>query len=90
MNALALLKKDHATVKALFEQFEKIREDEGKLVNARKRSIVGKIIRELSIHAAIEEQHFYPAIRNAMKKKEDVGEVLEALEEHHVVKWLLS
>lgn len=81
MNAITLLKKDHETVDALFDEFEKAK---GK---SRKR-IVEKIIEELSIHAAIEEQIVYPFIRKNMKDEED--KVLESLEEHHVVKWLLS
>ena len=42
----------------------------------------------LSKHAAIEEQVFYPEVRRAVSSLGD--EVLEALEEHHVVKWTLS
>ena len=46
------------------------------------------MIEELSVHAAIEEQVLYPAARGAVPDATD--EVLEALEEHHVVKWTLS
>ena len=50
-----------------------------------------RIVRELSIHAAIEEMVFYPAIREAAEQQDDVDDmVLESLEEHHVVKWVLS
>ena len=55
-----------------------------------------KIIRELAIHAAVEEMLFYPAVRTAALKanvrtlKEAADTVLESLEEHHVVKWTLS
>ena len=55
-----------------------------------------KVIRELAIHAAIEEMLFYPAVRTAALKAtvrslKEAGEtVLESLEEHHVVKWTLS
>src|SRR5205807_6075539 len=42
----------------------------------------------LSIHAAIEEQVFYPAVREAAPDEKDL--VLESLEEHHIVKWVLS
>ena len=47
-----------------------------------------KIVTELSAHAAIEEQVFYPAVRKADPDIE--RQVLEALEEHHIVKWTLS
>ncbi len=83
MDALALLKKDHQTVKSLFSRFEKASKKGGNTA-----AIVEKIVRELSVHAAIEEQIFYPTIRRAAKSTEDI--VLESLEEHHIVKWTLS
>lgn len=82
MHALTLLKTDHKTVEQLFKQVMKT--DSA----AKKKQLVKKIITELSIHASIEEQVFYPAIRKAIDKAEDM--VLEALEEHHIVKWVLS
>ncbi len=85
MDALAFLKKDHDTVEQLFKRFEKA----GDSAHKSKRQIVDKVIRELSMHAAVEEQVFYPALRDLLgeKRKEDV---LEALEEHHVVKTTLN
>jgi biotin synthase-related radical SAM superfamily protein len=53
-----------------------------------KRKIVDRIIEELSGHAAIEEQVFDPVTRATVPAVEKVA--LESLEEHHVVKWLLS
>ena len=84
MDALTLLKSDHKTVEALFKRFEKAGDDAVK----EKKQIVAEIVKELSIHAAIEEQVFYPAVRKGLKSAED--DVLEAMEEHHIVKWLLS
>ena len=55
---------------------------------AEKRQIVDRIIEELSKHAAIEEQIFYPVTRATVPDTEDI--VLESLEEHHIVKWVLS
>ncbi|MEA2900585.1 MAG: hypothetical protein QOH36_472 [Actinomycetota bacterium] len=83
MDAITLLRQDHKTVEKLFKQFEKA---EGKSQEARK--IADQVIEELSVHAHIEEQIFYPAVRAEMPDAED--DILEALEEHHVVKWLLS
>jgi len=40
------------------------------------------------VHAAIEEQLFYPVIRETVPGSEDMA--LESLEEHHIVKWVLS
>jgi len=84
MDAISLLKKDHRTVTALFARFKKL----GDGAKKQKKAVVQQIIRELSVHAAIEEALFYPTARTMVKAKEDL--VLEALEEHHVVKWLLQ
>lgn len=84
MNAIKLLKQDHRTVQALFKQFEK----SGDGAHKQKQAIAAKIIKELSIHAAIEEQFLYPAARAVDSKLDD--QVLEALEEHHVAKWTLD
>lgn len=84
MDAIALLKADHKTVETLFRRFEQAGPNARKL----KRKLVDQMVRELAIHAVIEEQVFYPAVRNKAEALEDT--VLEALEEHHVVKWLLK
>jgi hemerythrin superfamily protein len=84
MEATKLLRQDHQTVEKLFKRFEQA----GDRAYKSKRKIVDDVIRELSIHAAIEEQVFYPGVRAAAKKQEDL--VLESLEEHHIVKWVLS
>ena len=84
MDALSLLREDHRRVEKLFTQFE----DTTARAHKKRNDLVGKMIRELSQHAAIEEQFFYPLIRRAVSDLDDM--VLEALEEHHVVKWTLS
>ena len=84
MNALIVLKQDHNNVEELFERFEHLDRENV----AEKRHVVDKITEHLAIHAAIEEQVFYPAVRAASEDAADV--VLEGLEEHHVVKWTLS
>ena len=92
MDAIALLKQDHKTVEGLFKQYEAL----GDRAVKQKQKVVEKIIRELAIHAAIEEMLFYPAVRAAAGRVEtkasDAADdlVLEALEEHHIVKWTLS
>ncbi|MEO6714131.1 MAG: hemerythrin domain-containing protein [Mycobacteriales bacterium] len=84
MDAITLLKNDHKTVARLFKRFEKATKSGGESREA----IVAEIIAELSVHAAIEEQVFYPAVRAEVQDAEDT--TLEALEEHHVVKWTLK
>ncbi len=92
MNALTLLKQDHKTVEGLFKQFEALGDRAGK----QKEKIVARIIEELSVHATIEEAIFYPTVRAAAKfahkehEEEAEDQVLEALEEHHIVKWTLN
>jgi hemerythrin superfamily protein len=84
MDAITLLKEDHKRVKGLFARFDKL----GDRAHKQKRDVVDKIIEELSVHAAIEEQLFYPAARECAPETED--HILESLEEHHIVKWVLS
>jgi hemerythrin-like domain-containing protein len=83
MDAITLLRQDHKTVEKLFKQFEK---SEDKPQEGRR--IADQVIEELSVHASIEEDIFYPALRQEMPDAEE--DVLEAYEEHHVAKWLLS
>lgn len=83
-DAIRLLKDDHDTVEALFKRFEKL----GDGATRSKRQIGDRIIKELAIHAVIEEQVFYPVIRECDGEIEKL--VLEALEEHHIAKWTLS
>jgi len=84
MDAVTLLRNDHKTVEGLFKKFEKA----GPNAHKTKQDLVEKIIEELSIHAAIEEQVLYPAAREADPDEDAL--VLESLEEHHIVKWVLS
>ena len=83
MDAIGMLKDDHKTVEQLFKRFERA----GERAYVEKREIVDRIIEELSVHAAIEEQLFYPVVRATVPETEDIA--LESLEEHHIVKWVL-
>lgn len=87
MDAITLLKQDHREVEALFKRFEAA----GEGAKKQKRKLVDQIIAALSKHASIEEAIFYPAAREALREtREGDDMVLEALEEHHVVKWTLD
>jgi hemerythrin superfamily protein len=85
MDAIVLLKEDHKTVNALFREFEKGKQTASA---GEKRRLVDKIIKELTTHAYIEETIFYPAARAEVPGTDD--HVLESVEEHHVVAWVLS
>ena len=80
-DAIALLKEDHKKVKGLLSQLEKTTERGAD----RRKTLLGKIEEEIKAHTTIEEEIFYPAYRDAVKKKDDRELYQEALEEHHVV-----
>jgi hemerythrin-like domain-containing protein len=84
MDAITFLKDEHKTVEQLFKRFEKA----GDRAHAEKRDIVERFTEALSVHAALEEQLFYPVVRATVPRTEDIA--LESLEEHHIVKWVLS
>ena len=67
-DAIALLKADHRKVENLFEKFQNAREDD------RKRALVREICAELTIHAMIEEEIFYPACKSKIKDEELLDE----------------
>ena len=86
MDAIVLLKEDHKTVEKLFKDYEKASKADA--TPAAKKQIVDQVVQELTTHAYIEETVFYPAARKAVP---ETGEhVLESVEEHHVVVWMLS
>jgi len=78
MDALQLLKQDHDEVKGLLEKLDSTTERGVKT----REELFTKVTRELEVHEAIEEEIFYPALKEHPKAKELV---LEAYEEHHVV-----
>lgn len=77
-DAIALLKQDHEKVRTLLGSLENA-------TGARRDKLLAQVEKELKIHTTIEEEIFYPAYREAAKKKEDKKLYYEALEEHHVV-----
>ena len=83
MDAIALLKQDHREVAQLFTRFERAGDGAFRV----KQRLVEEMITALSVHAGIEELVFYPALRREITRLDD--DVLEAIEEHHVVKLLL-
>ncbi len=80
MDAVALLKQDHRTVEELFAQFEKAGGD------GRKEKLATQICLELSVHAQIEEEIFYPACEG--KVEDDL--LKEAYVEHDGAKLLIA
>jgi hemerythrin-like domain-containing protein len=80
-DAIALLKADHEAVSDLFVEYEKTRSI------PHKKSLVSEICTALSVHAQIEEEIFYPAVKAALKDKLLVP---EATVEHAGVKDLIG
>ena len=80
-HAVELLKADHTHVHSLYEDYETAGGED-------KHNLAEKIIRELEVHAAIEEEIFYPAFREKAEKADKGGKdlVREALEEHQAIK----
>ena len=80
-DAMTLLRADHKKVADLFEQFEKSRSP------AKKKQLVAQICLELTAHAQVEEEIFYPEVQAALRDKELVP---EAKVEHQSIKDLIA
>ena len=80
LDAVALLKADHRKVEELFAAYEKASGD------GRKQSLAEEICKELTVHATIEEEIFYPACEG--KVEEDL--LKEAYVEHDGAKVLIA
>jgi hemerythrin superfamily protein len=80
LDAIALLKQDHREVEELFEQFEKAKGE------GRKQKLAQQICLELTVHAKIEEEIFYPACEG----KIDEDDIKEAYVEHDGAKLLIN
>ena len=81
-DAIALLKADHKEVKAMVEQFKKSRSE------STQAKLAQQICAALKVHSQIEEEIFYPAARDALKKG---GELIDEAEvEHTSVKELIA
>ncbi len=83
MDALEILKQDHKRVLSLIAQCE------GRTDKARLHDLGKQIVRELSIHAELEEKLVYPKIRQLPEKAANF-EIVEALEQHHIIKLILG
>ena len=79
--AIAMLRADHKLVGGLFAEYQKTR------APSKKKALVSKICTELSVHAQVEEEIFYPAVKQALKDKELVP---EAVVEQATMKELIS
>jgi hemerythrin superfamily protein len=83
MDALTLLRRDHDKVKALLRELEPTTERAEKT----RTELFGRLKTDLTIHEIVEEEIFYPALKQHPKAKEIV---LEGYEEHNVVDTLMG
>lgn len=79
--ATSLLRADHKLVSNLFEEYENARS-----LN-KKKALVEQICQELTIHAQIEEEIFYPKVQQVLKDHELIP---EAKVEHDTLKVLIA
>jgi len=86
-DACSLLDADHRNVKKLFKEFEPLAESKAKSAPAKRRELADQICLELTVHAQIEEEIFYPALRSATKAEDLLD---EAEVEHASAKDLIA
>lgn len=79
MDAFELIEKDHRRFRQLFTEYE----EAGDRAYKTKLQIAETLFAELNAHEAMEEEIFYPAVREGASR-EGVELVLEGYEEHHV------
>ena len=85
-DAIAMLTNDHKEVKALFKEYDKLVEADAE--DDERQAIAEQICQMLTVHAAVEEEIFYPAAREALGEEEDL--IDEADVEHATAKDLIA
>jgi len=86
-DACSLLDADHRAVKKLFNEYDELAGSKAKNAMQARRDLAERICMELTVHAQIEEEIFYPAVRAAIKEQ-DLLE--EATVEHASAKDLIA
>ena len=86
-DACSLLDADHRNVKKLFKAYEELTKSKGAKAAEKKRDLANEICMELTVHAQIEEEIFYPALREALKETDLLD---EAEVEHATAKDLIA
>ena len=89
-DAIVMLREDHKRVDALFRQYEKSKDE---MSDAEKEDLAKAICAELTVHAMLEEEIFYPAARSALDV--DGDELLDEAEVEHqtakdLIEWIES
>jgi hemerythrin-like domain-containing protein len=87
-NACELLDADHIAVKHLFVEYARLAAAEPAGSSAERTALAVKICKELTVHAQIEEEIFYPALQAALSDAADLLE--EAQAEHQEAKEMIA
>ncbi|HET9122983.1 MAG TPA: hemerythrin domain-containing protein [Acidiferrobacteraceae bacterium] len=85
-DALKMLEQDHEHVKRLFKDFEKLSAKDA----GRKAELVAEVCQQLTVHAALEEELFYPSIKAAVKASELDEAKVEHAQQRGMVEQLQS
>ena len=80
-NAIQMVKQDHKKVANLFDKYKHTKKEEAK------RRIAEQAMEQLEVHALVEEDIFYPAVKKALG---DGALIHDALKEHQVIKELIE
>ena len=86
-DACDLLDADHKAVKKMFKEFEELTGSRARNASQKKMELAQQICQELTVHAQIEEEIFYPALREALKETDLLD---EAAVEHQTAKDLIA
>ena len=86
-DACDLLDADHKAVKKMFKEYEELNGSRARSTVQKKTELARQICHQLSVHAQIEEEIFYPALREALKETDLVA---EAEVEHQSAKDLIA
>ncbi|WP_439586839.1 hemerythrin domain-containing protein [Hydrogenophaga sp.] len=86
-DACTLLDADHKAVKKMFKDYDDLASSRAKSAEQKKLDLARQICQELTVHATIEEEIFYPALRAALK---DTDLLAEAEVEHASAKDLIA
>ena len=86
-DACDLLDADHKAVKKMFKDYDELTSSRARNVSQKKKDLAQQICQELTVHAQIEEEIFYPAIREALKETDLID---EASVEHQTAKDLIK
>lgn len=81
MDAITLLKEDHQKLKKIMDELEKTTERGVKT----REELFGRLMAELTVHEKIEEEIFYPAVKERAQTKKLEEIIAESYQEHHFV-----